>query len=90
MVEDPVIPARIAPDDFPEGLPIPPPTPDEKHQLCELWNNVNRIHHLRTEDWNGIDRCEYMLWTTEDMRQFRVIWEPEEGGYLISERHRPL
>ena len=91
MVEDPKIPARTAPEDFPDALPSPPPTADELYQLMEVWGNVNRITSLRTEDWDGTGRCEYMLWTIKDSHQFRVIWDTEKkGNYLISERTKPL
>jgi len=90
MVEDLKIPVRTAPEDFPDALPSPPPTVNETYQLLEVWENVHTINPIRTEDWDGTLRCEYMLWTVEDLRQFRVIWNSEkEGNYLISERTKP-
>jgi len=90
MTGEPPIPTRKAPNDFPDALPTPPPTSDEIYQLLEVWENVISINSLRAGDWNGKTRSEYMLWTTEDNRQFRVIWESEEDTYLISERTKPL
>lgn len=89
MTEEPPIPTRKAPDDFPGALPIPPPTSDEIDQLLEVWENVIFIGSLRASDWDGTTRSEYMLWTTDDNRQFRVIWDTEHGSYLISERTKP-
>lgn len=90
MTEEPPIPTRKAPDDFPDALPIPPPTSDEIYQLLEVWENVISINSLQAGDWDGITRSEYMLWTTDCNRQFRVIWDPEEDSYSISERTKPL
>jgi hypothetical protein len=90
MTEEPPIPTRKAPNDLPDALPIPPPTLDDIYQLLEVWENVIFIKSLRAGNWDGTTRSEYMLWTTEDNQQFRVIWDSEENSYLISERTKPL
>lgn len=36
MADEPAIPTRKAPDDFPDALPVPPPTSDEVYQLLEV------------------------------------------------------
>lgn len=90
MVEDLVVSVREAPDDFPDALPNLPPTVDEIYQLLEVWTNVRSINSLRAEDWDGARRSEYMLWTTEDNRQFRVIWDEEREVFWTRERTKPL
>jgi len=37
MTEEHSNPTRMAPEDFPDALPIPPPTSDEIYQLLEVW-----------------------------------------------------
>lgn len=90
MVDDLVISNYEAPRDFPEKLPTLPPTSDEIYQLLEVWSNVTRINSLRGENWDGDMRSEYMLWTTEDGRQFRVIWDDDNGVFWTSKRTNPL
>ena len=80
------IPARIAPDDFPGGLPAIPPTPDETYQLLELWDNVTGIARLRGETWGSEERCEYMVWMIDDGSQYRVIWDDTAGEFSVHRR----
>ena len=84
------IEGRIAPDNFPEALPNIPPTEEEIYQLMEVWSNVTTIKSLRADDWSGTLRSEYMLWTTEDQRQFRIIWDNDKRLFVVSERTKPL
>ena len=90
MCGEPAIDSQTAPDDFPDALPQVPPTKGEIRQLMEVWSNVNRVNSLRVENWDGVQRSEYMLWTTEDQRQFRVIWDQDAEVFRTSERTRPL
>ncbi len=89
MVQDLVISAREAPQDFPDALPQVPPTADEITQLLELWTNVVHIGSLRSETWNDVQRSEYMIWTTDDNRQFRVIWDSDANAFWTCERTNP-
>lgn len=89
-MEDPVISNFVAPDDFPGKLPTLPPTEDEIYQLLEVWSNVTDINSLRAEDWNGDKRSGYMLWTTNERRQFRVIWDDDKDVFRTEERTKPL
>lgn len=86
----PAISTYEAPRDFPDKLPTLPPTEDEIYQLLEVWSNVTDINSLRAEDWNGGKRSEYMLWTTDERRQFRVIWDDDKDVFRTEERTRPL
>jgi len=90
MSYDPPISAREAPADFPKGLPDYPPTEEEIAQLLEVWTNVSRINSLRRQEYAGTWRSEYMLWTTDDSRQFRVIWNAETERFETNERTMPL
>jgi hypothetical protein len=90
MTYDPPINAREAPSDFPGGLPSVPPTEEEISQLLEVWTNVTRINSLRGQEHAGTWRSEYMLWTTNDSRQFRVMWNAETERFETSERTKPL
>ena len=78
---DPPIPARRIPNDFPEELPEIPPTYEETHQLLELWDNLTGIARLESEQWGEEKRCEYMVWMVDDGRQFRVMWDNEDGEF---------
>lgn len=89
-MKDVPIPARVAPKDFPDGLPAKPPSDDEIYQLLEIWSNVSSINSLRGENLDGEIQSEYMLWTTNDHRQFRVIWDSDEEVVWTSEREKPL
>lgn len=89
-MEDPPISNYIAPRDFPDSLPAIPPTADEIYQLLELWSNITDINSLRAEDWDGTVRSEYMLWTTANRQQFRVIWNSEQETFEIAKRTQPL
>lgn len=89
-MDDSVISTYEAPRDFPDKLPSLPPTEDEIYQLLEVWTNVTNINSLRTEDWNGNKRSEYMLWTTDNGRQFRVIWKDDKDVFWTKERTKPL
>lgn len=80
------IPARKAPDDFPTGLPVIPPTLDETYQLLELWDNVRGMARLSWKEWDGEERCEYMVWMTEEGNQYRVIWEEDADEFSVSTR----
>ncbi|MFQ3476715.1 hypothetical protein HKK80_10730 [Halonotius sp. F2-221B] len=80
------IPARRVPDDFPEGLPEIPLTAEETYQLLELWDNLTGIARLRSEQWEDEKRCEYMVWMLDDGRQFRVMWDDEDGEFEIDVR----
>ena len=80
-ITESAIPARQVPDDFPEGLPEIPPTYEETHQLLELWNNLTGIARLESEQWDDEKRCEYMVWMVDDGRQFRVMWDNEDGEF---------
>lgn len=85
-----MISAHEAPDDFPDALPKVPPNEDEICQLLEVWSNVTSINSLRAEIWDGVQRCVYMLWTTDDRRQFRVIWDEQSETFQTRERTRPI
>jgi hypothetical protein len=89
-MDNPVISTYEAPRDFPSKLPSRPPTENEIYQLLEIWDNVTNINSLRAEDWKGHKRSEYMLWTTDAGRQFRVIWNDDEGVFCVKERTKPL
>jgi len=84
------ISAREAPADFSGGLPTRPPSKNEIRQLLELWSNVTRINSLRIEQWGETQRSEYMLWTTDDSRQFRVMWDDDKERFETQERTAPL
>jgi hypothetical protein len=90
MTYDPPISAREAPDDFPEGLPNHPPSAEEISQLLEVWTNVSRINSLRGQEYEETWRSEYLLWTTDEGQQFRVIWNAEEEFFETQERTKPL
>lgn len=83
---EPPIPARQAPDDFPEGLPEIPPTRKEFDQLIELWDNLIGIAPINSEQWTDKRRCEYTVWILDDGRQFRVMWNDKEGEFEIDVR----
>lgn len=80
------IPARKAPDDFPTGLPVIPPTLDETYQLLELWDNVRGMARLSWKEWDGEERCEYMVWMTEGGNQYRIIWDEEDAEFSVHTR----
>lgn len=85
-ITEPPIPARQAPDDFPEGLPEIPPTGEEFDQLIELWDNLIGIAPINSELWGGKRRWEYTVWILNDGRQFRVIWNDEDDEFEVDVR----
>ena len=89
-MDDPAISTYEAPRDFPSNLPSLPPTQKEIYQLLDIWKNITNINSLRAENWNGNKRSEYMLWTTDDRRQFRVIWDDNKEEFWTKERTKPL
>lgn len=89
-ITKPPIPARRVPDDFPEGLPEIPPTREEFDQLIELWDNLIGIAPINSESWDDKKRFEYMVWMLDDGRQFRVMWDDEDGEFKIDVRRGHL
>lgn len=85
-IKEPPLPARQAPDDFPEGLPKIPPTREQFDQLIELWDNLTGIAPINSEQWGDERRCEYTVWILDDGRQFRVMWDDEDGEFEIDVR----
>ena len=85
-IKQPPIPAREAPDDFPEGLPEIPPTREQFDQLVELWDNLIGIAPINSEQWDDKRRYEYTVWILDDERQFRVMWDDEDCEFEINVR----
>lgn len=79
-----------APRDFPDKLPAVPPTQDEIYQLMEIWTNITAINPLNVGGWKGALKAKYMLWTTDDGRQFRVVWDDIKSIFVVEERTEPL
>jgi hypothetical protein len=74
---------------FPDWLPYQPPTPDETTQLLEVWENVENIADIRWRNRNGKKELEYMIVTTTEARQHRLIWQDEQNQWFIRERTTP-
>jgi phosphohistidine swiveling domain-containing protein len=71
---------------FPRYLPNQPPNREECQQLFEVWRNVINITEMTWRKIDELDELKEMVVTTENNKEFQVIWKEERERWFIKER----